>query len=75
MLNKCKINILTVTNQVGHFYRTTVVFGQVLDFHLLATKLELNHNILQHRHIIIIILIPTFSLLHGLYGFLRKSDF
>ena len=25
MLNKCKINSLAVTNQVGHFYKTTVV--------------------------------------------------
>ena len=29
MLNKCKINSLAVTNQVGHFCNTTVVFGQV----------------------------------------------
>ena len=43
MLNKCKINSLTVTNQVGHFCKTTVVFGQVSDFHLLARKLESNH--------------------------------
>ena len=43
MLSKCKINSLDVTNQVGHFCKTTVVFGQVPDFHLLPTKLEPNH--------------------------------
>ena len=44
MLNKCKINSFAVANQVGHFYRTIVVFSQVPDFHLLATKLEPNHT-------------------------------
>ena len=43
MLNKCKINSLTTTNQVGHFCKTTEVFGQVPDFHLLVAKLEPNH--------------------------------
>ena len=32
-------------------------------------------NIFQHRHIIIIILISTFSLLNWLSGFLHMSDF
>ena len=31
-LNKYKINSLTVTNQVGHFCKTPVIFGQVPDF-------------------------------------------
>ena len=44
MLNKRKINSLAVTNQVGHFCKTTAVFDQVPDFHLLATKLEPNHT-------------------------------
>ena len=44
MLNKCKINSLVLTNQVGHFCKTAVAFGQVPDFHILATKLELNHE-------------------------------
>ena len=39
MLNKFKINSLAVTNQVGYFYKITIVFGQVPDFYLLATKL------------------------------------
>ena len=38
MLNKWKINSLAVTNQVGRFCSTTVVLGQVPNFHLLATK-------------------------------------
>ena len=38
MLNKYKINGLAVKNQVGYFCKTTVVFGQLPDFHLLATK-------------------------------------
>ena len=44
-INKCKINSLAVTNPVGGFCKTTVVFGQVADFHLylLATELEPNH--------------------------------
>ena len=45
MLNKCNINTLAVTNQVSHFCKTTAVFGQVPDFHLLATKLRPNHTI------------------------------
>ena len=38
MLNKFKINRLAVTNQVRHFHKTTVVFGRVPDFCMLATK-------------------------------------
>ena len=43
MLIKCKINSLAVTNQVSHFCKTTVVFRQVPNFHLVATKSEPNH--------------------------------
>ena len=39
MLIKCKINSLPVTNQIGHSCKTTAVFGQVPDFHFLATTL------------------------------------
>ena len=42
--HKCKTNSLALTNQVGHFCKTTVVFGQVRDLHLLATNLEPNHT-------------------------------
>ena len=34
MLNKLKIKSLAVTNEVGHFCITTVVFDQFLKFHL-----------------------------------------
>ena len=44
MLNKCHINSLAVTNQVGHFWKTAVVFGQVPVFQMLATKFEQNHT-------------------------------
>ena len=44
MLNKWKINSLAVANQVGHVCKTTVVFDQVPDFHLLAAKLKPNHT-------------------------------
>ena len=43
---------LAVTNQVGHFCKTTVVFGQVLNFHLLATKLKPNHTVEKERKLI-----------------------
>ena len=40
---------LAVTNQVGHFCKTTTVFGQVLKFHLLATKLKPNYTVEKER--------------------------
>ena len=39
MLNKYKIDKLAVAHQVDHFCKTTVVFRQIPDFHLLTTKL------------------------------------
>ena len=84
MLNKCKINRLAVTSQVGHFCKTAVVFGQVPDFHVshkiitkpysIEVKKTNKGNFFQHRQIIIIILISTLPLLHGLHGFLYMSD-